>query len=1059
MPQLALAASTLTTAGTTAAVTTATTAAASAAATATLTSTLMSVATNVLTNLAISAALSALQPQVGVAGRTFEWTLDPDGPIPFAAGRVGVAGSVVYRKTYGPDLMYYGFVSVLSGAGPIDGFETFRGDDEFVTFDGAGKAITSQWKGEMWLKQSFGTQPDTALVSPAGLKNNVTLPGWTGANRLSGKAAYMLVLGENSKRTAYPTGEPKPLYVIRGLKGWDPRQDSTYPGGAGPCRLNDPSTWVYIANPILWALKWSLGLWEGPIGKGAPQVDYQVGGIGAKLSGIDVPAFVAAANVADANGWTVAAYPTTDDDKSQVLDAFLQAGGAIYAQRAGKISCIQRAAPRASIVTISAADTAGPLEIDTAASRIDRINTIRPRYWSEAHRWQLTALDEVTAESYQVEDGGKRTRGIDYPYVTDAKQAAQLAALQIANTREGIAGVIPLKPHLQRIRPGDAFTITEPGFVLNGLKCLCLNTDYDPATGVVRVSFVSETDQKYPFALGQSPVPPAPPTLTPSDPTVVSPPGPNDWVITPRPPGTGGTRLPGFNLSGVVGNSTATAIEVQWWEVPDGVDPMDEPPEDAKWQSAGTWPPTATDIPINVPGGRYYWIGLIHVRNLNYSERTVYGPYLAGVLVADMAPDAPALEDIRAEARAKAALLIKEAAARWNRAETDKRFVIQNIEFVSEKLAITRETLELADADQIALLEVERVARIDGDEAESIARQLQIAGVEDALSVVDEFSRATATALGTETETRTSQVSSLGDALAIVDDKATTAVTTASAAAEQTTALVAEVGDVKSAVTINAEAIADLEAQNNIARFDLEVAAGGGKPARVSLISQASGSDIALLAEQIWFGDNTFWADGSDTFQTLTAGGRRLVTHGPFGVGGEMLMWLGPSSIAVSSMSRANADFFIAVNAPRIGGADFPVGGGSSGSATGRRESLSNSFNTGNTWATVEVLTPSGVPAAPFISANVEWLSAPSVSDTGTWVGELRLIEVASETVVGGPEPISITHYNEPPGLTLTGPGSATGAVQYALQCRRTSGSNNVSSIAFAINFDAYQRL
>lgn len=633
MPQLALSAASFTAAAAPAVATT--------AAKVGFMATMKSVAVNLLMNAAITAAMSALQPQVGAAGRTGEWLLSPDGPIPFAAGRVGVAGSAIDIDTFGPDLMYKGFVTVLSGAGPIDGFETFQGDDELVTFDVTGKAVTSQWKGEMWLKRSLGEQPDVALSPPTGLKNNAVMPGWAANRRLSGKACDMLVLGENSKGSAYPTGEVKPLRVFRGLRVWDPRLDSTYPGGVGPCRLSDPSTWVYSANPGLWAIKWSLGLWEGPLGKGAPQVDRQVGGIGAKASGIEFETLVALANIADANGWTCAAYPTTDDDKSQVLDAFLQAAGAIYAQRAGKISCIQRAAPRTSIVTISVADTAGPLEIDTAASRIDRINTIRPRFWSEPHRWQLTALKEVTAEAYQIEDGAERPRGIDYPFVTNAKQAAQLAALQIANTREGIAGVIPLKPHLQRIRPGDAFTITEPGFVLNGLKCLCLNTDYDPATGVVRVSFVSETDQKYPFALGQSPVPPAPPVLMPSDPTLVSPPNPDDWAITPRPPGSGGTLVPGFDLSGFVSNSMATAIEVQWWEVPEGVDPMAQPPEEADWQSAGTWPPTATTIPINVQGNRYYWIGLIYIRGQNYSTRTAIGPWLAGKLIAGgLAPDA-----------------------------------------------------------------------------------------------------------------------------------------------------------------------------------------------------------------------------------------------------------------------------------------------------------------------------------------------------------------------------------------------------------------------------------
>lgn len=641
MPQLALAAQAFTTAGTAASISAATTVAAKA----TLMTTLKSVAMNVLTNVAISAAMSVLQPQVGAAGRPFEFVIDPDGPIPFAAGRIGVAGSVIHRDTFGPDLMFYGIPAVLSGAGPITAIESVKADDYLMAFDANGGATTEPYRQEFYFRSVLGEQPaPLALSTPAGLKNGATLPGWGPAHKLSGKAAFLMVMAENSKGSAFPTGEVKPLVTLRGLKVYDPRQDSTYPGGTGPQRLGDPSTWTYSDNPILWALKWCLGLWEGPNGKGAPQVDFQVGGIGAKPSGIDFPAFVAAANVSDANEWTVAAYPNTDDDKSQVLDAFLQAGGCVYAQRAGKISCIQRAAPRASVVTISAADTAGPLEIDTAASRIDRINTLRPRFWSEAHRWQMTALDgEITAQAYRDEDGAARTRGLDFPFVSNAKQCGQLAALQIANTREGIAGVIPLKPHMQRIRPGDAFTITEPGFVLNGVKCLCLNTDYDPATGVVRVSFVSETDAKYPFAMGQSSTAPVPPVLTPVDPAYVSPPLPEEWVITPRPP-SGGSLLPGFDLSGAVGNSTATAIEVEYWEVPAVVDPNDAPPEDAFWKSAGTWPPTASTIPIDVQADRYYWIGLTYIRAQNYSARTVTGPYLAGQLIAgDVSPVAPTI--------------------------------------------------------------------------------------------------------------------------------------------------------------------------------------------------------------------------------------------------------------------------------------------------------------------------------------------------------------------------------------------------------------------------------
>jgi hypothetical protein len=388
---------------------------------------------------------------------------------------------------------------------------------------------------------------------------------------------------------------------------------------------------VTLTCPILWGLKWALGLWEGPSLKGAPAhdslTDHQVGGIGVRLSGVDVPAFVSASNIAKANGWTVSAYPNTDDDKHQVLETFLQSGGATYAQRAGKISCISRAAPRASLVTISARDTAGPLEIDTAASRIDRINTLRPRFWSPAHRWQMTAMTgEVTAQAYRDEDGGRtRSRGIDFPFVSDARQTGQLAALQIANTREGIAGVVPLKPHLQRIRPGDAFTITEPGFVLDGLKCLCLNTDYNAATGVVRVSFVSETDGKYPFALGQNPTPPSPQVLTPVDPRHVTPPEAGDWTITPRPPAPGGGQLPGFDLTGFVSNATATAIIVETG-----------PSADGPWAQTYQGPPTVTNIPVDgLQPGATYFIAIQYQRGQNYSDREVFGPFTAPALIAD----------------------------------------------------------------------------------------------------------------------------------------------------------------------------------------------------------------------------------------------------------------------------------------------------------------------------------------------------------------------------------------------------------------------------------------
>jgi hypothetical protein len=595
-------------------------------------------------------AFKAVQPSVKSSSTAIEWNADPNAPNRFPFGRVGGAGNIIHNATYGPDKMYVGFVGVMGASGPIKSWISLKADDVFVNFDGSGKAIDSDYAGEMFVRRQRGLQPETSyLPSPAGLKNGAAMPRWGVSYKLSGKAAYHYTLAENSKRSAFKGKVPTGIHTIEGLFCYDPRFDSTYPGGTGPCRLDDPTTWVYSTNAYIHGLNWNIGRWEGlapsysPARYGVPYASMKVGGIGARPEGIDFAAYVEGANIFDENQWACAAWPDADQGKGAVLDSFLQAGGGIYAERQGKVSCLHRAAPRASMVTITANDTAGTIEYDTTTSLLERINTIRPEYWSEAHGWQMVATDEVSADLWREEDGQgvavTRSKGLAYNYVPGSKQARELAALQIAHTREGIRGTAPLRHYLD-LDVGDCFTFQVPEAVLNGLKCIVLNVDPDLENDVIHVTFASESDGKYPFAFGQADAPPPAPGLQPGDNTV-SPPLPDDWVITPRPPGPGGTLVPGFDLSGVVGNSTATAIEVQWWVVPDGVDPMDQPPEEADWQSAGTWPPTATTIPINVQGNRYYWIGLIYIRGQNYSTRTAIGPWLAGKLIAGgLAPDA-----------------------------------------------------------------------------------------------------------------------------------------------------------------------------------------------------------------------------------------------------------------------------------------------------------------------------------------------------------------------------------------------------------------------------------
>lgn len=556
------------------------------------------------------------------SGYSTEWMADPDQPIPFAFGRVGAAGLIIHKDEYGGHGAYYSVLSVMSGAGPIRSFGTFKADQKVVTFTGpGGMAKTSEWADYMWRGTRLGTQPDTALLSPSGIDG--VLPEWGAAYKTSGKAVYMLTMAQNSKLDKYPDGEPKVMQEVEGLFYWDPRLDSTYPGGFGSCRLDQPSTWVWGENGALFALKWALGLWEDPVGKGAPGVGVCVGGIGASRDGIEIADFVTAANIADANGWKCAAWPNTKESKRTVFEWLLQSAGAVPNRVAGKISCISRGAPQPSIVTVTAKDTAGPIELDAATPRLDRINEITPRFW-DPRTWELTATDPVKVAAYVTADGGRRPRGVDYPYVPTARQAGQLAAYDIVDGQEGITGTIPFKTHMRRIKPGQCFTLSEPGFVLDGQKVRAWGRAIDAQTGVVRIRFRSETDSKHAFALAQMTAAPAGPSLTPQDPTIIATPALNSWSVASETFVANGLSLPALVFAGYVENPTVDAVLFEYR-------PVADPPR--SWAAAGLEGPSVERKEVTgVTPGTAYEAAVSYRRGNVASARLVLGPVVVGEL-------------------------------------------------------------------------------------------------------------------------------------------------------------------------------------------------------------------------------------------------------------------------------------------------------------------------------------------------------------------------------------------------------------------------------------------
>jgi len=585
--------------------------------------------------LALSAATTALMsPSVGRGGSPVSFKADPSAPISGVMGRFGVGGRQLHANVWGKDNLFLSFAVDLS-LGPIQSVEGFTANGEAVTFPNAQglAAATEPYINKMWQTYRLGLPTDAYLSPPTGVSDGHVnlMTEWTPAHTLPGFAQAFWTMKNNSKREGYQGGVPAPLWTLLGMKVWDPRLDSTYPGGSGSQRRADWTTWTYSTNPYLHALAWVRGH-RKLVSDGTIDLTKRLAGVGAPDAAIDIAAFVEGANVADANSWEISGEWSTADDKWQTLAAMLQAGGGVPISQGAQISCMVET-PRTSLMTVTGADIVGSVSLNVMASRRDRPNTVIPRVRLEAHKFEEVALGPVTSSTYVTEDGGEsRVVETAYRFVGLAKQGAELAGYGLANTRETLKASIPCKPYLLGLRAGDALTVTEPELGLSAQKFIVLKRTFDPASAVVTLEVRSETDAKHAWALGQSADAPASPSLTAPEPVPTTP-DTADWTVAARPVEASGVQQPGLIVTGPAVNENIGTVLVEYGTSSSG-----------PWQQAYSGPPTIATVAIDgLIGGTAYYVGITYwsVRGVP-SAQLVKGPYTApGLTSGDVVPITP----------------------------------------------------------------------------------------------------------------------------------------------------------------------------------------------------------------------------------------------------------------------------------------------------------------------------------------------------------------------------------------------------------------------------------
>jgi hypothetical protein len=564
----------------------------------------------------LSLAAAAAAPAGTLGGNATDFKIDKEAGIPVAIGRTYVGGNVVHRQDYdrpGSKMRRQAesWVTALS-LGPVKSVGPLL-IDKTTQVPFAGGAATGFYAGNMWLDTMLGACPEPrALVGPFG-----TFPGWSASSKLSGLAADLWTLDFDSKGEKFPNGVPERGRILEGVFSYDPRLDSTYPGGSGSCRITDPSTWVYSESPALNALTWAFGHYQNGV---------LMAGGGLAVTGIDMQPFVEWANVCDAVGWKVGGLVYTEsDDAWDVLKMICQAGAAEPMPVGAQLS-VTFSAPRVSIGRITTEDLAGDVDAPAGVSKRQRRNTVVPKVRLESHGWDVVPLDPVTVADYVTIDGGRRPKEITYALVQDADQGAKLAAYDILNMRE-IDGIqLPCKVYKLGYRPGDQVDVDIPAARLVNQPVLLRNRDIAASSLTVTFSCRTETPGKHAFALGQTGSPPPTPSL--GDPGIDrTAPSAEDWALAGATLSSGGGSVPAIVFTGTPGSLAASSIVFEYRPYVAGAVAEDG------WISTGVDLPTVTrkEITSVTPGARYEGSIRYTVRGV-LSDRLLLGPVTAGAL-------------------------------------------------------------------------------------------------------------------------------------------------------------------------------------------------------------------------------------------------------------------------------------------------------------------------------------------------------------------------------------------------------------------------------------------
>ncbi len=379
-----------------------------------------------------------------------------ESPREAAFGRVCSGGSLIVAANYGGE---YGtdweVLEIALADHEIDGLEGFYIGSDFYPYTANG------------LQSGFSNCLDLEFVNAS---EDVAPParfaGATGMgdlDRLRGVAKVWAAYKADDK--VWPQGRPSFKWLFRGKRCYDPRKDSTVPGGdpAGTHRWTAPWTWEWTENAYVCRYNWVRGVYA------LDQVDQpEMLLVGRGLSDIEAPPenVFAPANVCDelvalkAGGseprYRVAAVIRADETFDTTEQMYAAAMAGVIVQREGGVE-IEPGQAKSTVVEITDADlvVGEKVSFDRFLPAPERVNTVIGRYVEPTQDWSDHAAPVRRSVLDIEDDGGPHETTLSLGFVTSGTQGQRCAEIERRLGRMERRATIPLGPRFSGLEEGD----------------------------------------------------------------------------------------------------------------------------------------------------------------------------------------------------------------------------------------------------------------------------------------------------------------------------------------------------------------------------------------------------------------------------------------------------------------------------------------------------------------------------------------------------------------------------------------------------------------------------